>query len=477
MAAKLAGRIGMRKSSLWKTTSAVFALWAVTAVASSAQTFTNLVSFGGADGCAPYTMSMVQGTDGNLYGTADAGGTDNLGTIFRVTPGGTLTTLHDFSAPGGINPINGLDLAADGNFYGATWYGGTNQWGTIFKVSLSGELTTLYDSSSTVGVVNTLVQGENGNFYGTGCIPNSATATPCLAYGPGTVFKLTPGGTLTVLDTLSGVDGWGPSELIQATDGNFYGATYGGGASCCGTVFKISPGGALTTLHSFSGTDGNGPTAGLVQGIGANSPERDLYGTAFSGGADGYGSVYKITLEGTLTTLHNFDGTEGANPYAGLVQGTDGNFYGTTLNGGTDNWGTVFEITPRGRFTMLHTFTGPDGLRPYGGLVQATDGSFYGTTDQGGSTGCGTIFSLSVGLGPFVRALPHSGQVGRVIRILGTDLTGATAVTFNGAPAAFTIDAPTEITATLPAGATSGKIQVTTPGGTLMSAGPFTVLP
>jgi uncharacterized repeat protein (TIGR03803 family) len=330
---------------------------AVMVIASPAQTFTNLVNFSSVGECGPYMMSMLQGTDGNLYGTALAGGSKNEGTVFRLTPAGALSTLYSFVS-GGIDPIYSLDLATDGNLYGATWYGGPNNVGTIFTVTVDGRLTTLYESASTVGIVNALVQGVDGEFYGTGCIPNSATPTPCLAYGSGSAFKMTPAGALTMLHTFtSGTDGWGPSALIQATDGDFYGTTYGGGSGCCGTIFKITSTGALTILYNFNGPDGNGPTAALAQVVGLIGPGEVFYGTTFSGGADGYGTVFEITPDGALTTLHSFDNSDGANPFAPLVQGTDGKFYGTTLNGGSANLGTIFEITPKGKFTLLHTFT------------------------------------------------------------------------------------------------------------------------
>jgi len=225
-------------------------------------------------------------------------------------------------------------------------------------------------------------------------------------------------------------------------------------------------------LHSFNLTDGANPYAGLLLAADGN-----FYGASSQGGAYGYGTVFKITPAGALTTLHSFDGTDGASPYAGLIQATDGNFYGTTYAGGTQNIGTIYVITQAGALTTLHSMVNPEGGFPYGGLVQGTDGNFYGTTDMGGSDGFGTVFKLSVGLGPFVKTLPASGQAGASVAIFGTDLTGAGSVAFDGMAASFTVVSPSEIITAVPAGATTGTVQVTTPGGTLSSNMPFRVLP
>jgi uncharacterized repeat protein (TIGR03803 family) len=200
--------------------------------------------------------------------------------------------------------------------------------------------------------------------------------------------------------------------------------------------------------------------------------------------------VYRITPSGTLTTLHNFHFTDGAGPGGGegtgeLTLGTDNNFYGVTFSGGTTTpcpviphgCGTVFKITPGGVLTTLHEFQyQSEGYGP-SSLLQATDGNFYGATYGGGANGDGTVFSVSVGLGPFVKPVTHSGKVGDTVIILGTNLTGASSVSFNGAPAVFTVVSATEISAVVPEGATGGKLQVVTPGGTLYSGGPFIVLP
>jgi uncharacterized repeat protein (TIGR03803 family) len=264
------------------------------------------------------------------------------------------------------------------------------------------------------------------------------------------IFKITPSGTLTTLHSFDGTDGDLPqAALVQGTDGNFYGTTNEGGPSgaCnggCGTVFKITPGGTLTTLSSFVNypTDGVNPIAALIQGTDGN-----FYGTNSSGGVNFDGAIFKITPSGTLTVLHSFDGTDGDSPAAALVLATDGNFYGTAPAGGANGYGTVFRMTPSGTLTTLHSFDNTDGRLP-NALIQDTSGTLYGTTESGTSvigkyhrcTGiCGTVFSLSVDLSPFVESRPGSGTVGATVKILGTNLTGVTSVTFNGTAAKFTV--------------------------------------
>ena len=249
----------------------------------------------------------------------------------------------------------------------------------------------------------------------------------------------------------------------------------------CGTVFKITPSGTFTSLHSFVHSEGDFPVGPLVQGSDGN-----LYGATSSGGI-AYGAVFKITPDGTLTTLHLFDFTDGQEPNGALVQATDGNFYGTMGFGGSTcslGCGTVFKMTPDGTLSTLHSFDGADGWLPLGGLLQATDGNFYGTTTYGGSgnctnngyAACGTVFKLSVGLGQFVETSPTSGSSGAPVTILGTNLAGATSVTFNGIPATINSNTGSEITTAVPTGATTGTVQVTTPGGVLTSNTDFQVI-
>ncbi len=445
-------------------------LCAVITQVTHAQTLTTLVSFTGSNGSDPLFAPLLQGADGNLYGTTSGGGAHGHGTVFKVTTGGTLKTLYSFCAKSGCAdgsaPYAGLIQAKDGNFYGTTEAGGTNNVGTIFKITTGGVLTTLHKFNYNDGAnpYAALLQATDGNFYG--------TTESGGAHILGTVFKMTPGGTLTTLHSFDLTDGSSPqAALIQGADGNFYSTTYNGGTEGYGTAFKITSGGTLTTLHTFGDADGRGVVPGLVQASDGN-----FYGSAGQGGANGYGTVFMMTPQGTLTTLHSFSATDGATPNQ-LALGSDGKFYGTTISGGANTDGTIFEITPQGVFTSLHNFAKSDGADPFAGLVQDTDGKFYGTTSFGGSQNSGTVFRLDVGLGPFVEAVPTAGKVGAKVKILGTKLTGATSVSFNGTAAVFTVVSASEITTTVPNGATTGTIRVTTPSGTILSNAAFQVTP
>ncbi len=374
-----------------------------TSIASNGQTFTVLANFDGSNGSGPQAP-LIQTTDGNFYGATSFGGSGigscggetGCGTIFKMTPSGSLTVLYSFcmqdGCPDGSSPNGALVQGADGNFYGTTFQGGISAGGTVFKITPSGALTTLYQFD---GLDNGeyptggLVRANDGNFYGT-------TGQGGIS-GGGTVFKITSSGVLTTLHSFSNFDGGMPEPLVQASDGDLYGTTKSGGDNSDGTAFKITLSGTLTTLHNFNGDDGSLPEAALVQGIDGN-----FYGTTYEGG-NGYGTVFQMTPTGVVTVLHSFAWypADGAYPTAALLQATDHNFYGTTSQGGADDAGTVFKITPQGTLTILHSFALIDGASPSGSLIQSSDSSFYGTAFGGGingscdGTGCGTVFRLS----------------------------------------------------------------------------------
>lgn len=317
----------MTKPKRMRRVLTVFLVCAATAIASQAQTFNTLVNFDLNNGGLPQYVSLIQGADGELYGTTSAGGQNSQGTIFKVSRGGapaTLTTLYSFCSQAncadGYDPWPGLVLATDGNFYGTTELGG------------------------------------------------DVTCNPPLG---------------------------------------------------CGTVFEITPSGTLTTLHSFTGPDGSFPGAGLIQGsygafFGTTEAGGNL-GCRSANGAYGCGTTYKITSEGAFVTLHRFNRTDGDDPNSPLLLATNGNFYGTTYFGGESphcggGCGTIFKMTPSGKVSSLYSFCSvtkcPDGEAPFGGLIQASDGSLYGTTELGGANGYGTAFTVTP-RGRLTSARPH----------------------------------------------------------------------
>jgi len=433
-----------------RRTSLFLLLSASLPAASQAQTLTTLTSFNGTNGIGP-SAGVVQGADGNFYGTTSGGGASNGGTIFKITPGGTLGTLYNFCSQAncgdGSSPAAGLIQASDGNFYGTTSSGGANNYGTVFKIAPAGILTTLYSFCSQAGCadgarpVAGLIEASDGNFYGT-------TYQGGINGGAGTIFKITPDGTLTILYSFdyAGITGYYPSAaLIQAADGNFYGTTSYGNyvTDTYGAVFKITPSGALTTLYSFclqTGCAAGGePVAGLIQGSDGN-----FYGTTSIGGANQGGTAFRISAGGTLTTLYSFclNGCSVGWGPSGLIQAADGNLYGTTAGGGAYGGGTVFQIASGAALTTLYSFCAQagctDGQQPLGGLLQGADGNFYGTTSNGGANGDGTVFQLALTPSQTPPAINQSGGVvsgaslqagiaaGSWISIFGTNLSSKT---------------------------------------------------
>lgn len=348
-----------------------------TAVTTHAQTFTSLVSFDYTDGAFP-PGALMQGAGGNLYGVTRAGGIYLQGTTFSMTPSGTINTLYNFCSQQNQSLcIDGsyvnapLVQGANGNFYGTSRFAGqTIDEGTAFELSSSGNFTLLYSFCSGPGCPDgqtpmvPLILGKDGNFYGT----TGGGGSHSMGGDGGTIFRITPNGTLTTLYNFcarqsNGVclDGMSPdAALLQASDGNFYGTTQFGGAHNKGTFFKLTPKGKFTSLHSLS--EFSNPNA-LVEGV-----DGKLYGTTASGGKLASGTVFRITSGGQLTTLYNFcsqaNCSDGRVPAAGLVQGTDGNFYGTTRLGGSNDdpscngqgCGTIFQITPAGKLMTIYNF-------------------------------------------------------------------------------------------------------------------------
>jgi uncharacterized repeat protein (TIGR03803 family) len=385
-----------------KGRAAVFFAFAAAGIAGAfAGPETVLYSFKGDIAGKNPATGLVRGPDGDFYGATINGSSGLLGNgaIFKVTPTGTLTTLYSFpdveAAYGaqlyGSNP-DSLVLASNGNFYGTTANSGAQPLsaGTVFAMTPGGALTSLYSftGNGDGGGPGALIQGTNGIFYGT-------TDTGGVNED-GVIFAFAGSGSPTTLHSFADGDysTTVPPSVTEGADGNLYGVTQEGGTNGYGSVFKMTPGGAFSTIHSFTGQgDGGLPVAGLTLG-----PDGNLYGTTQAGASHQYGSVFKITPAGALTTIYSFTGVgiDGWEPDAALTLGIDGNFYGTALNGGTGNNGEVFKITPTGTLTVLYDFAGqPDAQNPHDALAQDPSGNLYGSTSTGGSAGYGAIYKIA----------------------------------------------------------------------------------
>jgi uncharacterized repeat protein (TIGR03803 family) len=354
---------------------------------------------------------LMLATNGDLYGTTRFGraeGPSGLGTVFRTTTNGSLTTLASFTGSQGSGSVPEAALAqgSDGLLYGTTRFGGTNGVGNVYRMTPEGTLSNLYSFTGAADgsyPVAPLLPAADGNLYG--MTPTGGD------YGYGNVFRITSGGAVTNLYSFTGgIDGNGPTgALMQGKDGSFYGLTPYGGAYSRGNVFRITLGGLLTTIYSFTGgRDGNTPVGALVQGADGN-----LYGATTLGGLGSTGTAFRLTTDGVLTTLHSFGdfvNRDGLYPGAGLVQSIDGNLYGTTTSDLLTHYGTVFRISPDGStFTNFLYFDGFDGgATPLAALVEDTAGNLYGTTTTNGLGGRGTIFKVSFTAPPQITSQPAS---------------------------------------------------------------------
>jgi uncharacterized repeat protein (TIGR03803 family) len=467
-------QVGLKPCQAKKIIGTVLTLALYLGITSSAHAqFSVLYNFGSVSGDPVRGVNpgfIAQGRDGNLYSTTLNGGSDGPGTVFKITPAGKLVVLYSFNGTDGAVPYGGLTLGTDGNYYGAAIGGGPNSYGTIFKVTPKGVLTLLhgFDDSDGSQPFGAPIEGTKGAFYGT---TETGGTNNC-----GTVYKVTSAGVFQSLYNFDSTQGCAPySPLALGSDGDFYGTTLSGGSNGFGTVFKITPAGDFTLLHSFGYSDGVGPYAPLMQASDGN-----LYGTTYDGGANVAGTIFEITTTGTFSVIHNFypHVQDGETPLSGLVQGSDGNLYGTTSEGGSSNAGTIYVISPGGaNYSVLYSFDGVTAAEPQAGLFQNTNGILYGDTYAGGSAGYGAFFSFDNALQSFVSPVPAFGAVGKTIGILGQGFTGTTAVSFNGTPATFHVASNTYLTATVPRGATTGVVTVTTPSRVLKSSQVFRVTP
>lgn len=466
-----------RLTSVTLTLATLMLMLATVTTWGTAQTYRDLHDFAnGNDGSSPMGV-LAQVRNGSIYGTTEGSGASGCGVVFMITPRGKETVGAAFDGGvDGCTPIGGLTLALDGNLYGTTEYGGGSMnceggCGTIFGGSpgVFGSLTTLfafYSSYSGPGVypLTAPILGSDHALY---------DSTFANGYGNWneTIYRLTTSGGFTVL-----VRGTGSTApLLQGTDRNFYGtsadSTLGQGA-----IFQVTSQGNLTIIYEFDGTHGATPNSGaLIQGT-----DNKLYGTTKGGGMYGAGVIYQLTPQGVFTVLHDFGDpnypNDGSYPDAGLLQATNGNLYGVTTYGGSNGYGVIFQLTPDGNYSILYNFDGTHGANPESTLLQHTNGKLYGLAASGGAYGYGVVYNLDMGLSPFISAVSAWGKVASTAEFLGQGFTGTTSVAINGIQASFTVISDTYIRATVPPGATTGYVTVSTPTGVLTSNVPFHVI-
>lgn len=413
---------------------------------------------------------LAQGQDGNLYGTLPSK-TSFQGSIFVSTTSGVVTLLYAFQGLDGSSPQSGLSLGFDGNFYGTTEVGGGPGMGTVFSFG-SGGLNSLHSfSGGSDGAYpwTPPIQAPDGNIY----------AITSDGDNPGTIYRITPSGAFSAIGTA-------PSEtiapLILGSDGNLYGTTPNGGTFNEGTVFQLTITGKvpkLKIIHNFKtdGIDGTNPSGPVMQGA-----DGKLYGTTVWQGTADQGIVFVMTLSGGgYKVLHSFQGTEGTNVYAGLVQGSDKFLYGVAARGGTNSVGTLFKVSTTGKnFTVLHDFDTPSGDTPFATPMLHTNGIIYGLTHHGGTpnTAYGVIYSFDAGLKPFASLVVFSsGKVGESVGILGQGFTSATGVQFGSGPGTYTVVSDTYMIASPATGATTGPVTILEPGGNLVTPQTYNVIP
>ncbi|HWY15958.1 MAG TPA: choice-of-anchor tandem repeat GloVer-containing protein [Rhizomicrobium sp.] len=457
--------------SNWKSSRRRYSLsWAVlfllmAAPALGGAVYTDLFEFdcakNGCNGGQPGLLA--QGEDGILYGTLQSGTVKSAyGTVFDYTPGGAVSTLHRFQGDDGFSPQSGLSLGFDGAFYGTTTNGGPLRMGTVFKLS-GGRVKVLYkftDGADGAYPWAPPIQTPDGNLYG-------VTYT-------GTAYKIKPNGNFATIATLPSKS---QAPLLMATDGNFYGTSQSGGTFNQGTVFRLSVKGKLTIIHNFdASTEGATPIGPVME-----ATDGKLYGTTAAGGSLSQGIVYQLTTNGAYDVLHNFqDTTEGSGSVSGLVQASDNYLYSVMPAGGANGYGTLYRINTTGtKFKVLHTFDSPTGAYPASTPTLYTDGTLYGLTLKGGTQengANGVLFSFTNGFKPFVALQLWAGSVGTTVGILGQGFSAATGVNFGNVAATFNVVNDTYMTATVPAGATTAKVTVLETSGSLATLRKFKVL-
>lgn len=503
------------------------------------QGYLDLHDFGALAGTPQFPWQMAQGRDGNLYGVTGTGGQHSKGTIFKIGPSGGFTLLHSFDGPHGSTPVGGLTLGLDGNLYGMAEEGGAHGMGNIFRITPAGAFTALYEFKGGADgeePVSPLIVGSDGNFYGTSYPGTAFRITPAGVFtviskipnftqGPllqakdgsfygvsdyagknnvGSVFRIS-GGTYTILHSFDGPSGYDPtSGLVEGSDGNFYGTTTAGGAGNKGVIYRITPSGSYHIMMEWGLSTpilvGYQAFAGLVAGADGN-----LYGVTIWGGQFGNGVVFSLTTDGDYSVLYSFDAPTGVGAYASLVQHTNGKLYGITNRGGAAQDGVIYGLNgglePFVRIITRAGLVG-DTVGILGkGFAQVSAVEFNGTpasfhvisntymtaTVPSGETGFVTaelpsgyltsngIFRVKPQLAGFS---PAKGKVGDALTINGKGLIQTVNITVGGKPVTvYTVNSDSKLTTKVPAGAKTGKLVITTPGGKVTSIATFTVTP
>ena len=389
---------GRLRRAAWIVTLLAAGIGAAAAAASSGQ-LTTLHVFAARDGADP-VAPLAQDAAGNFYGVAQLGGNigrgmpHGCGVVYRMRPDGGVDLLHQFVQTDGCRPDGGVQLAADGNLYGTTLYGGSADKGVFFRIAPDGAFAVLHTFGGAEGGYpqSALALGRDGNFYGVLPAGGSAAA--------GCVYRLAPDGTLTVLHSFSadGAHGNSPAGTpVLAEDGSLFGTTQGGGEFGDGTVFHLGLDGSVTTLHAFDGDDGQFPQALML------ARDHMLYGVALYGGAWNLGTAFTLTQRGDLELVHSFDGADdGCHPFVQPVEAAGGEVFGAASECGPKGGGTIFALSLARGLATVHAFADRDahGFMP-SGLATGRDGALYGTTEGGGShqnhgSGWGTIFRLAL---------------------------------------------------------------------------------
>jgi uncharacterized repeat protein (TIGR03803 family) len=485
---------------------------------------------------SPFPLVMAEGPDGNLYGVLPTGGTHDKGTLFRIGAAGGLTTVYNFDGAHGSTPVGGLTLGPDGNLYGMAEHGSAHGYGDIFRITPSGAFSVLYEFQGGADggyPVSPLIVGADGSFYGTSYPGVAFRVTPhgdfsVLAkiptisngalvqaedgsfygvtefggkYGAGTIYRI-DGSSCTVLHSFDGAGGSYPvGGLAEGADGNFYGTTTAGGRRNAGVIYRVTPAGAFSVVVHFEvGRGGGGYQSygGLVAGA-----DGELYGVTIWGGTNGDGVIFAVTTSGAYSVLYNLDAPQGTGAYGTPVQDTNGSLYGMTNRGGGAKNGVVYRFSDGSpSFLRLTVGSGTVGQRV--GVLgdhflntssvefNGTPASFNVRSDNylvtqvpSGETGFVRVDTSQGDLtsntwfrvAPQITAFsPPGGKAGDTVTVTGTGLVQATGVTVGGVAATqFIVRSDSIVAFIIPVGARTGKITVTTPGGTVTSRSAFAV--